>query len=26
LILEKDHGIFDGLNKGMQHVTGDVIY
>lgn len=26
LIVEKDHGIFDALNKGIQNVTGDVIY
>lgn len=26
LIIEKDHGIFDALNKGIQQVAGDVIY
>ncbi len=26
LIIEKDHGIFDALNKGIQNVEGDVIY
>jgi glycosyltransferase involved in cell wall biosynthesis len=26
LIVEKDHGIFDALNKGIQNVEGDVIY
>lgn len=26
LIVEKDQGIFDALNKGIQNVEGDVIY
>lgn len=26
LVIEKDKGIFDALNKGIKYVTGDVVY
>ena len=26
LVIEKDKGIFDALNKGIKHVNGDVVY
>jgi glycosyltransferase len=26
LIMEKDHGIFDGLNKGIKSATGDMVF